>query len=157
MKRQMFKGFSMVLLIVGVAFFTAVVSAKGQSEGQVVADIPFAFVVGDKVMTAGQYSVRRITQSGEALLISETDTKDSIIRLTNLVESNSDNTRARLVFHRYGQNYFLAEVWNGGETGRMLLRSRRERAIERELAAIVSKTEFAGKTYETVELLAAVR
>ena len=156
MRKQILKGFSMVLLIVSVAFFTAVVSAKGQSARQVVTDIPFDFVVGDKVMTEGQYSVRGITQGGGALMISQRDTNASVIRLTTSLEGNS-NKGARLVFHRYGQYYFLAEVWDGSDIGRRLLRSRQERAIERELAAIVSKSELAGNTYETVELLAIVR
>lgn len=158
MRKEIFKGFSMVLLIASVAFFTAAVSANGQSRNQVVADIPFSFVVGDKVMAAGQYSVKAFSQAGDALLISERDTKESIIRLTNMLDADPNNTRARLVFHRYGQHYFLAEVWSGGDNdGRNLLRSRQERAIERELAATVSKSELAGNTYETVELLAAVR
>ena len=157
MRRQMIKGFSMVLMIVSVAFFTAVVSANGQSR-KVVADIPFNFIVGDKMMTAGQYSVKAISQDSPALLISERDTKESAIRLTSSLDADRKNTRARLVFHRYGQHYFLAEVWSGGDSsGRTLMRSRQERAIERELAAIVSKSELAGNTYETVELLAAVR
>ena len=158
MRRQMIKGFSMVLTIVSVAFFTAVVSANGQSGKQVVADIPFNFIVGDKMMTAGQYSVKATSQDSPALLISERDTKESAIRLTSSLDADRKNTRARLVFHRYGQHYFLAEVWSGGDSsGRTLMRSRQERAIERELAAIVSKSELAGNTYETVELLAAVR
>lgn len=158
MRKQMIKGFSMVLMIVSVAFFTAVVSANGQSVKQVVADIPFNFIVGDKMMTAGQYSVKAFSQAGDALLISERDTRESAIRLTSLLDANPKDTRARLVFHRYGQHYFLAEVWSGGDNdGRRLLRSRQERAIERELAATVSKSELGGNTYERIELLAAVR
>ena len=156
MKKQIVKGFSMVVLVIGLAAVTAVVSA-GQSK-LVDTNIPFDFVVGDKVLPAGQYTMRGLGIVGEAILISQKDAKASVIRLTNVLQSNSKSTQARLVFHRYGQRYFLAEVWSGGDSaGRKLFRSRQERAIERELAAIVSKAEFAGNTYETVELLAVVR
>jgi hypothetical protein len=65
------------------------------------------------------------------------------------------NAAARLVFHRYGQRYFLAEVWNGADkVGRQLMKSRDELAIERELASISSKSEMAQSCYETVEVLA---
>lgn len=158
MKREFVRGFSMVLLIVCFAFVASVVSANGQSANQIVTNIPFDFVVGDKVMTAGEYRVKGLSQSGNLVLISARNAKSSVIRMTNELRPQSENTRARLVFHRYGQHYFLAEIWSGyGDAGRQLLRSRQERAIERELAAIVSKTELAGNTYETVELLASVR
>lgn len=158
MKRQFLKGFSMVFLVIGFAFVTAVVSANGQTGNRIVTNIPFDFVVGDKVLTAGEYTVRGLDNSGNAVLISERNAKSSVIRLTNELRPRSENTRARLVFHRYGQYYFLAEIWSGDrEAGRQLLRSRQERAIERELAALVSKTELAGNTYESVELLASVR
>ena len=62
------------------------------------------------------------------------------------------------MFHRYNNRYFLAEVWSGGDSvGRKLTRSRHERAIERELASISSKSEFAQSTYAIVEIAAAVR
>ena len=156
MKKQIVKGFSMVVLAIGLAAVTAVVSA-GQSN-RVDTNIPFDFVVGDKVLPAGQYTMKGLGAVGQAILISQKDAKSSIIRLTNELQPRSENTQARLVFHRYGQHYFLAEVWGGGDSvGRKLMPSRQERAIERELASIVSKAEFAGNTYETVELLAVVR
>jgi hypothetical protein len=62
------------------------------------------------------------------------------------------------VFHRYGERYFLAEVWNGVDrTGRQLLKSQEESAIEREFASISTKSETAKNSYETVEVLAALR
>jgi len=156
MKRQFVRGFSMVVLVIGLAAVTAVVSS-GQSN-RVETNIPFDFVVGDKVLPAGQYTMKGLGAVGQAILISQKDSKSSIIRLTNELQPKTENTQARLVFRRYGQHYFLAEVWSGGDSvGRRLMRSRQERAIERELAATVSKAEFAGNTYETVELLAVVR
>ena len=156
MKKQIVKGFSMLVLVIGLAAATAVVSA-GQSN-RVDTNIPFDFVVGDKVLPAGQYTMKELGAVGQAILISQKDAKSSVIRLTNELQPKNENTQARLVFHRYGQRYFLAEVWRGGDSaGRRLMRSRQERAIERELAAVVSKAEFAGNTYEAVELLAVVR
>lgn len=159
MRKEIVKGFTMVVLVISLALMTAVVSANAQSANRVVSSsIPFDFVVGNKTLPAGQYNFRRVTSVGEAILISAKDTKGSIISLTNVLEPTRQNSRARLVFHRYGQHYFLAEVWGGdGQNGRQLSRSRQERAMERELASIVSKTELAGRTYETVELLATIR
>ena len=69
------------------------------------------------------------------------------------------STREReVVFHRYGQRYFLSEVWAPGQqTGRQLVKSAEERSVEKQLAAISSKSELARNSYETVEVVAMVR
>lgn len=157
MKRELLKGFTMLMLIVVIALATAVASANAQSSNKVVADIPFEFVVGSQALPAGEYAVKA-SETTNALTIQSADAKSSAIRLTNAIEPRRNKTHARLVFHRYGQRYFLAEVWSGANlTGRQLLRSREERAIERELASIASKSATARNTYETVEVVATTR
>ena len=151
MKRQVVKGFSMLMLIVGLAFMTAVVSANGQTSKRIVTDIPFEFVVGDKTMPAGQYEVRQMTIGGEVLLISNRETNAAVVRLTKQLPAER-NTQARLVFHCYGQRYFLAEAWSGGDSdGKLFKRSRQERAIERELGAIDSKIKSRESKAEATE------
>ncbi len=50
------------------------------------------------------------------------------------------SSKAEIVFHRYGDSYFLSEVFAGGdETGRELHPSRQERILRREMAS--NKTE----------------
>lgn len=49
MGKQILKGFTMLMLVLGLAFVSAVVSANGQATRQVTVNIPFQFVVGDKV------------------------------------------------------------------------------------------------------------
>lgn len=157
MKRELLKGFAMVMLIVALALTTAVAAGKAQSM-RVVANIPFEFSVGYKTLPAGEYSVRSITGNGNGLLIQSADGKISALRLSDETARNKEKTQARLVFHRYGEKYFLAEVWNGSDiTGRHLLKSAEERAIERELAANSAKDNTAQATYETVEVVAMLR
>lgn len=152
MRKEMLKGFTMVMLIVAVAFTAAVVSANAQSSDKLSAVIPFDFAVGNQTMASGEYSVRSITRDGEGLVIRSDDTGKSAIRLSNSIAPKRNKTQARLVFHRYGQRYFLAEVWAGGDsTGRKLRESREERAIRHEFERL------ARNTYETVELVATLR
>jgi hypothetical protein len=151
MKRELVKGLTMMTLIVTVALATAVVSANGQTLN-VKAHIPFEFVVGNETLPAGDYAVRSALSSGEALMIQNAETSISTLRLANVVRPKRNKTEARLVFHRYGQNYFLREVWQGGDTtGRQLLESKRERAIKREMGAI------ARNNYEAVEIVATLQ
>ena len=145
------------MLIAGVVLMAALVSAHAQSRS-VVADVPFEFTVGGKALKAGEYSVRAFASNGNALLISNQESNDSAIRMTNTIEARILPKQGKLVFHRYGQRYFLSEVWTAGQrTGRQLLKSDEERSIEGQLAAISPKRELARSSYETVEIVAMVR
>ena len=155
MAKQILKGFTMLALIVGLAFVSAVVSAKGQST-QAVAKVPFEFIVGDKTLPSGQYTVRSVSDTNKAALM--ISGKSSAIRLTNEIQPGKNKNQARLVFHRYGERYFLSEVWMGADSsGRQLLQSQLERSIERELASLGSKNNLARNTYEVVEIVATFR
>lgn len=152
MRKEMLKGVTVAVLTVAFAFAAAVVSANAQSSNRVAAVIPFEFTVGNQTMTSGEYLLGSITQGGDGLVIKNGETGKSVIRLSHSIEPNGKQRQARLVFHKYGQRYFLAEVWAGGNsTGRQLVGSREERAARREFE------KLARSSYETVELLARVR
>ena len=155
MKKNILKGFTMLMLLVAVSLAAAVVSANAQSTA-IKANIPFEFVVGDKTLPAGTYRATTLSTARDALRIQSADGKDSALRLSGPTEQKSKG-QARMVFHRYGHNYFLAEVWDIGTAGRELAKSKQERAIERELASIPSKSELAQSTYETVVVVAVNR
>jgi hypothetical protein len=157
MKTNILKGLTMLLLIVAIAFATAVVSANAQSRTDVVANIPFEFVVGEKSLPAGEYSVKTATVGSPALAIQNLKNGASALRLSEPTDQSKTRTSARLVFHRYGPRYFLAQVWTGESIGRKIIKSREERAFERELASIQSKSEMFQSLYETVEVVAVLR
>jgi hypothetical protein len=158
MKKEILKGFAMLMLIVALALATAVASANAQSANRVVTDIPFEFSIDYKTMPAGEYIVQTVATAGDALLIQSADGKTSALRPSEATERMKNKPTARLVFHRYGQHYFLAEVWNGTDSpGRQLMKSLSERAIECELASIPSKSDLAQSTYETIEVVAVLR
>jgi hypothetical protein len=156
MKKDILKGFTMFTLIVVIALASAVVSANAQSSQLVTSNVPFEFIVGDKTLPAGEYRVSQALSKG--LTIQSADAKNSAIRLANDIQANKTRKQARLVFHRYGNRYFLSEVWSGPDsTGRQVVKSRQERAIERELASIASKSEHAESTYAIVQVAAVLR
>ena len=161
MKREFLKASTMLVLIVTIALATAVVSANAQSNAnKVVADVPFEFSVGYKALPAGTYSVQSIVSAGDGLLIQNTNGKISALRLSEATRRIKEKPQARLVFHRYGERYFLAEVWNGVDnTGRQLTKSQEERAIANELmlASAKENAHAANDIYEIVEVLALLR
>ena len=128
------KHFAQTVTKISVLVMTAMVLAVGSAQGQSLtsklkANIPFDFIVRNKKLPAGEYSiVRAKVGSGDSvILISSTAQGASVYSLTKPVEVSKPNDKGTLVFHRYGDQYFLFQVWPAGATtGRVLPKSRRE-------------------------------
>lgn len=158
MSKQFVKSLKKLTLVVGLALAATVVSANGQTTSQLAkADIPFDFIVGDKTLPSGRYTVRAVTSDGQGVRISSLDGRSSVIRLSNSAADTSKKRNARMVFHRYGQQYFLAEVWTGDIYGRQLMQCKKERRLRQELESIASKSDAGKASYEVVEVVAMVR
>lgn len=134
MKKQVVR-LTMVGLLSVVAMVVMVGSAQAQSLGNKIRiNVPFEFSVGDKTLPAGEYSIgRALPSSGDAvLLISNVDHPESVFPLTNSAQSLKPKDSDTLVFHRYGDQYFLFQVWPAGGTyGRVIVKSRSEREAQR--------------------------
>jgi hypothetical protein len=91
--------------------------------------VPFGFIAGDKSLPAGDYSVQVNPERRSVVLHQEG--QSPLILLTNRRESTNTPPRGKLVFKRYGANFFLSEVWNqDNATGQALTPS----AAEKEMA-----------------------
>ncbi len=134
MKRVIEKGLASVGLLV-MMFIAASAPANAQSlVYRLTANIPFDFSVAEKKLPAGEYWISRAQQGNGDLImqISSTDGHMKINRLTIPTVRVNALSKGSLVFHRYGDEYFLSEVWPaGGLTGRELPQSRAERELVR--------------------------
>ncbi len=158
MRKELVKRFTMLTLMVVIALASAVVTANAQASNKVVANIPFEFSVGYKTMPAGEYIAQTIASASDALLVQSVDGKSSALRLTEATIAKKNKSQARLVFHRYGERYFLAQIWVGADhSGRQLLKSQEERALQQELASIAAKDESVPTAFEIVEVVAVLR
>jgi hypothetical protein len=135
-KKQALRAVTMLVSIIVLAFATAVASNAQSRVKKIKADIPFDFVVGDKTLAAGEYLVGQITSGSDAgILVRSSDGSQKAIRLTNAVSVNAPQKKNVLTFRRYGDTYFLAQVWlSGSVSGREVLKSKAERSTGRELA-----------------------
>lgn len=159
MARQILKGLTMLMMIVGLALATAAV-ANGQANNRVIANVPFDFIAGNKDCRSGKYDVQVINRGQDVLSIRTADGDARVLSLTHEsgAAKNGQALNAKLVFHRYGSTYFLSQVWMAGErTGRELAKTRQERAIERELKTIASLRGDNKPLYEVVEIIATGR
>lgn len=117
--------------ILGMAVLVlSAAAAYGQSRY----DVPFNFRVGDKTFTAGTYTVARISDqgnSGPVWVRSETGDHLAVmpqaaVQLARAPESGT------LVFHRYGDVYYLSQILRAGSSeGIELGKSKAERESAR--------------------------
>jgi hypothetical protein len=90
-------------------------------------EIPFPFHVGDSILPAGSYTATTNIASGAVVGLRSSDGKSSVLAVSNGVHSSVGPTHPALIFNRYGDEYFLSQVWTGaGAMGRQLRQSRRE-------------------------------
>jgi hypothetical protein len=124
-----------IFLLFGLfAILAATAPARAQSVREQTASIPFAFNVGDQTFPAGTYRVRQLNPASDraALEIKSADGRLGKITLTSFVHSGKAEEQPRLVFTRYGEQYFLAQVWTQAQDGGLALpTSRSERALAR--------------------------
>ncbi len=122
MKKQL-----LALLALGLLLATG--SAYAQSSS-VAANVPFNFVAGNLQLPAGEYVIKAGSPSQAILSISGADSKKLV--MSNLCESPNAPEQTKLVFHHYGDRYFLAQIWVAGDrSGSELPRSRQETEIAR--------------------------
>jgi hypothetical protein len=88
------------------------------------ADVPFDFMVAGKTLPAGQYTVDTRNSSG-TLVIRNKETRQVVGSISHRYEVGADS-KPQLVFHRYGNKYFLAKVV-GYAKGNELPKSKAER------------------------------
>lgn len=73
--------------------------------------VPFSFNVNARVLPAGEYDVC-VAASGAVQIRGMTSS--AIFGASRLNQSPREPKNAELVFHRYGQQYFLSQVWLAG-------------------------------------------
>lgn len=113
------------LLVFGTALAGAV-SVYAQSNA-ITADVPFNFYMGSTVMPQGAYRVSEMSNGG-VIALQTMNASKAIAAFS--VSGKSLDEPARLVFRRYGETYFLAQIWTGGKsTGRALPVSTREKEL----------------------------
>jgi hypothetical protein len=96
-------------------------------EGDLVADIPFAFVVAGRTLPPGHYVINRLNEN----LAIHADRNQVVLVPTHSAQRPAGETSSKMVFHHYADTYFLEEVWVGSNSiGRALFPSRAEQKLK---------------------------
>ena len=144
MRNQIFMLAASVLLITMAAMTTA----QAQTTNQFTANIPFDFHVSGERFPAGEYTVRCLNPSSDVkvLQLRKTDGESSVMLHTNSIVGRM-NWKSRLVFSRYGNQYYFSQAWLGSESlGMRAVKSRQEKATAKEMARLAYKPEMVALT-----------
>ncbi|OFW30248.1 MAG: hypothetical protein A3J28_11860 [Acidobacteria bacterium RIFCSPLOWO2_12_FULL_60_22] len=118
-------------------FVTAGLAAPlfAQSKKTLVAKIPFEFVVGDRTLPASEYIVEHVFWGSSAIRIQTEDGPGPYGLTTSmLVQRPVHEAEGKLIFHRYGDTYFLSQVWLPTRiTGQQVPKPKRERELAQQV------------------------
>lgn len=138
MRTQILKGAGLAVVL-----GTLTLSAPAPvAAADIKANVPFSFTVGKSVLAPGTYNV---SNNNSALLIRGYGS--GAFTIGQRTES-AKSTSPKLVFHRYGDEYILREVWMGSSAGHLLAQTKRER----ELSGGRSGAATASASFERVEI-----
>ena len=160
MKTKVIKRLTILSLVSMFSLCAAVASANAQLSIPIRAKIPFDFSVGDKKLAAGEYTFSRLSgiADNRTMLVRSEDSSIRMFQSTLVAQVLTPKNESILVFHKYGDQYFLEQIWTSGEQeGTQLSESRSERTIRRQLAQ-TQQSNMSGKVtkVETVEIVASL-
>jgi len=117
--------------ILGLLLVMTAVSVRAQSERSKLTNIPFNFIVGQKTLPAGEYTVEPNRRDYDNVWLVQNREGDASALFTTMpVRANQTQEETKLVFHKHGDQYFLSQIWTpGSNSGRELLMPRLKREL----------------------------
>jgi hypothetical protein len=123
--------FSTYLKAFSACALLAVSCLFAQFDHRMLVTVPFDFLVSTQHLAAGTYDVTTNLDQGTVLIRGE-DNGSAKFAITIATEVGKTQEQAKLVFNRYGERYFLRQVWAPGmDRGRELTASKAEQEFAR--------------------------
>ena len=98
-------------LMMTAAAVSAGLPSVARAEGVVTAKIPFAFIVGDTRLPAGDYTISETSSGPTVLLVESTDgTRVSFVSTIAATPTDGDATQPDVEFQTVGKEHFLSRV-----------------------------------------------
>jgi hypothetical protein len=98
-------------------------------------NVPFGFIVNRATLPAGEYLMESVDDAGKVLAIRDLDTNTAKLVIFNSCRSSKTESQTKLIFHRYGDRYFLNQIWvEGNSSGHELSPSPREKEVAKDFS-----------------------
>lgn len=133
-------------ILIAVAVVTFFTAGMLLAQNTLQATVPFDFYIGSKAMPAGTYRIAPCPRHGSGHILQVQHCSEGIAAMHLTFPSGTKpETTGKLIFHRYGDEYYLSEVKGLPVSGNLMLPvSEREKSLQEEQATV--------RTYETVEI-----
>lgn len=121
-----------IVLVFAALLATVSNSAQAQSDRLIGANVPFNFMIKDRALPAGEYVFALVKFAGsDAIKIQSADGHITAFVPTRSTGARQNRVEARLVFNRYEDRYFLAQVsgLDGSGSQQQLSPSRAEKEL----------------------------
>jgi hypothetical protein len=131
------KNLVLILLTLSLLAIAGGTVARAQVIAAFKADIPFGFTVRNIRLPAGSYTIKRLNLRPDLMEIRDAEGNNVVFFSTIDTHAAKASEQPELIFNRLGEQYFLSRLFDGGNsTGAELLKSRAEKRLKREIAAI---------------------
>lgn len=133
MQKQILKAATILSLVVALTITSAVAPAAADSSDSIRVNVPFDFTADHSILPAGKYTIRSAGVNFNGVIrITSDDGQATVFLLTHSAQSIQSRDETVVIFHRYGDQYFLFQVWAIGDTiGSEIPKSSLERQAER--------------------------
>jgi hypothetical protein len=123
-------------LFVAIAFTFAIYPSKANAQivGDLLVNVPFEFHAGAAKLPAGEYRIHVLDDSDLTVMqISSMDGSSTSLFEVEETDAKSMPTKSELIFNKYGDQYFLATLFEEGtSTGSQVVESRLEKKISQQ-------------------------
>jgi hypothetical protein len=122
-------------LLFAAALALAVTTVASAQSTKVKVTVPFSFIVNRANLPAGEYLLQSVDVEGKVLAIRNEETNTTSLVMFNSCTSLASSKQTKVIFHRYGERYFLNRIWVAGNTsGHELSPSPREKEVAKDFS-----------------------
>ena len=98
------------LVVLALVVLSGMAAAQRIGSSRIVAQVPFEFMVANKIVPAGECFVEAATMDGKTLVIRNTEAKVALLSTSSQSEGKQEASHYALVFKHYGDRYFLSAI-----------------------------------------------
>ena len=103
------------LLVIALALPLLMTAAASAQTVHMKATVPFNFIAVGTTLPAGEYEIQSTGAEDKVLVIRNRNSSQAVLVFSNSAEALNASSSTKLVFHRYGNRYFLSELWVEGD------------------------------------------
>lgn len=143
-RRQLMKRGNWLIVVTLVVMLSGMGAAQLDSRSKIAVQVPFEFVVANKVVPAGEWVVQIAIEEGNVLDIRNAHTNAGVFSTSSRTEAKQPASHYALVFKRYGDRYFLSGIsLQGSRVGYRLRESKAEAELRAQNASATEETVLA--------------